>query len=200
MEMHLLYQIVLGVDNITSNLPARHAQQRRYIEPLFRISRLRQLLPTFYTVSQRLVTSLGQLATETDGPVTIDMSTWGNRAALELVGQGLIGHSFDSLEVGNAPKLYGDDIKYGFAAVSTAMSRLVLTYVAPYVASLETPGFNEWMLDMIPDKYAGSVKRLIRELASASQEIYTAKKSAIEAHGADGMHDVMSSLSKSAVL
>lgn len=41
------------------------------------------------------------------------MSHWGTRVSLELVGQGAVGHSFDSLEIDGEPNLYGEDMKQG---------------------------------------------------------------------------------------
>lgn len=43
----------------------------------------------------------------------MDMNYWGTRVALELTGQGAVGHSFDSLEIDAEPNLYGKEMKEG---------------------------------------------------------------------------------------
>lgn len=45
-----------------------------------------------------------------DSPTTIDLLSWCARAVLELVGQGGLGHSLDSL-TNNSANEYGDALK-----------------------------------------------------------------------------------------
>ena len=45
-----------------------------------------------------------------DGPTTVDVVSWFSRTALELMGRGGLGQSFDSL-ANNQRNKYGDDLQ-----------------------------------------------------------------------------------------
>ncbi len=84
------------------------------LNPVFSVAHMRNLTPVFHEISDRvccssvilLVFSSSQLpsqlrlAIETrvkDGPKELDILGWMGRTALELVGQGGLGYSFDPL-------------------------------------------------------------------------------------------------------
>ena len=56
-----------------------------------------------------------------DGPATLDVAGWMGRAALELVGQGGLGHSFDPL-IEDAQDEYTEAVK-DFSYVSSILTR-----------------------------------------------------------------------------
>jgi cytochrome P450 len=190
-----MLQLVLGTGGLGSTHGPEHARQRRTLNPLFHASRLRLLPPTFYSVTSRILSSLEQLTSE--GPTEIDMSHWGNRVSFELVGQGAVGHSFDSLRVGDEPNLYGEEMKGGFIALSTSEARLGLKYVLPLIASLSTPKFNRWLLSLVPDKTVGLVNRFIWDLDSTSKALFEEKKAAMIAGQSEDGKDIITGLSSS---
>ncbi|PPR07484.1 hypothetical protein CVT26_013454 [Gymnopilus dilepis] len=136
----------------------------------------------------------------------IDMSHWGTRVSLELVGQGAVGHSFDPLEIESKPNLYGEDMKQGFVALSTPASRLGMKYILPWVANLRTPAFNRWLLNLVPSSTVAVVRNFIDELDKTSKMLFNSKKKAI-LQGEDGLStergsgtDLMTSLIRDYVL
>ena len=99
---------------LLSTSGAAHKKQRKLLNPVFSGAHMRDLTPIFHDVVQRVsrmsmpsthamdLTCMLQLRTaiETriqDGPATLDVARWMGRTALELVGQGGLGHSFDPL-------------------------------------------------------------------------------------------------------
>jgi hypothetical protein len=148
------------------------------------------------------------------------MSHWGTRVSLELVGQGAAGFSFDTLAIDGKPNLYGEDMKQGLwaypvyfstreapsifssVALSTSASRLGMKYLLPLVASLRTPGFNRFLLNLVPVKTVGVVQKFIWELDGTSKKLFAMKKQALlqgngDLHGQEAQgKDLMTSLSE----
>ncbi|TFY57715.1 hypothetical protein EVG20_g8434, partial [Dentipellis fragilis] len=176
-EIHLMLQMVLGTKGLGSTHGAEHVRQRKYLNPIFGASYLKHMPPLFYEVTQRFVQSLKTLCTE--GPTEMDMSHWGTRVSLEFVGQGAMGVSLDSLEVDAKPNLYGEDLKGGFVALSIPAARLGVKYFLPRIASLSTPGFNRWLLNLVPSPLVAIIRNFIWELERNSQVMFQEKKNAI---------------------
>lgn len=85
-----------------------HRKQRKLLNPVFSINHMRHLAPVFYAVAHRLRDGLSMQISESDGD--IDILDWMGRTALELVGQGGLGYSFDTL-VDATPNAYRDALK-----------------------------------------------------------------------------------------
>ncbi|KAF9459222.1 cytochrome P450 [Collybia nuda] len=177
MEIHIMLQMVLGNRGLGATRGVEHHRQRKILNPMFSSSSLRHMVPIFYDVTHKFLESLQALCAE--GSTEIDMSHWGTRVSLELVGQGAVGHSFDSLEVEGKSSLYGEDMKQGFVALSTSASRLGMKYLLPLVSSLRTPGFNKSLLNVIPSPTVGIIRKFIWDLDVTSRELFTMKKEKI---------------------
>lgn len=63
------------------------------LNPVFSMAHMRHLLPIFYPVVYKLREAIASRVA--DGSREIDMLQWMGRTALELIGQGGLGHSFD---------------------------------------------------------------------------------------------------------
>ena len=107
-------KIIFG-KSLLSTHGAVHRKQRKLLNPVFSIAHMRHLTPIFYGVAERVsrpsmslqdltYTRLAfeladaisaQISTE-DGQ-DVDILRWVSRAALELIGQGGLGYSFDPL-------------------------------------------------------------------------------------------------------
>ncbi|TFY76368.1 hypothetical protein EWM64_g7641 [Hericium alpestre] len=114
-----------------------------------------------------------------DGQREIDMSHWGTRVSLEFVGQGAIGFQLDSLAIDSKPNLYGEDMKQGFVALSTPAARLAMKYFLPRIASIHTPAFNRWLLNLVPSPLVTIVKNFVWELDANSRTMFQQKKEAL---------------------
>jgi cytochrome P450 len=105
-----------------------HRKQRKMLNPVFSIAHMRSMTPLFYEVIHRVrirililcvvihhLTCDVQLRTAVERKVEnetteIDLHNWMSRTALELVGQGGLGYSFDPL-TDDTRNEYGDAIK-----------------------------------------------------------------------------------------
>ena len=94
-----------------------HKRQRKLLNPVFSAAHMRNLTPVFHSISDKVCCPAAsstldlvliplawpfqlRIALETrlrDGPRELDILEWMGRTALELVGQGMMGYSFDPL-------------------------------------------------------------------------------------------------------
>ena len=120
---HSTTRLLVG-PGLLSAFGAEHRRQRKLLNPAFSAAHMRGLSPIFYGVAGKVsAVSLSricllpsypfhqangsyvlafQLRTALerqvkDGPKDIDVLEWMGRTALELVGQGMMGYSFDPL-------------------------------------------------------------------------------------------------------
>lgn len=77
-----------------------------------------------------------------------------------------------------------------------------MKYLLPLVASLRTPGFNRFLLNLVPVKTVGVVQKFIWELDGTSKKLFAMKKQALlqgngDLHGQEAQgKDLMTSLSE----
>lgn len=93
---------------LLSTLGDHHRKQRKMLNPVFSVNHMRHMLPIFYHVIYKLRDAVS--AQVLNGHNDIDVLSWTGRAALELIGQGGIGYSFDPL-VEDVKNDYGDAMK-----------------------------------------------------------------------------------------
>lgn len=99
----------------------QHRRQRKLTAPIFATSQLRQIVPTFYEIAEKV--NINNLQLEIKACLhgrqltgilsrdirekdigggghgkTLDMSNWMSRVALESVGRAVLGYSFDPLD------------------------------------------------------------------------------------------------------
>ncbi|KAI0060167.1 cytochrome P450 [Artomyces pyxidatus] len=79
-----------------STTGAHHRRQRKQLNPVFSIKNMRALIPIFQNVTHQLQDSMRTMLDK--GAQEIDIVEWLGRLALELVAQGGLGHTFDSLD------------------------------------------------------------------------------------------------------
>ena len=138
-----------------------------------------------------------KLALETrvkEGPATLDVVGWMGRTALELVGQGGLGHSFDPLTE-DAQDEYTEAVK-GFSYVSShfvdgLMTDVCCTHSAansdlrhlrgflPYIVRLGPAWFRRILLDLAPYEKLQRVKRNCDIVNQGCLSLFNAKKEAL---------------------
>ncbi|KAI0927616.1 hypothetical protein AcV5_008103 [Taiwanofungus camphoratus] len=132
------------------------------------------MLPTFYKTAHRLREAF--VIQVRDGPKHIDILGWMGRTALELIGQGGLGYSFDSLV---------EDMKDPFAEAlkslaPTLQSLFLLFPLLPYVSWIGSPSFQRRVIDMFPHKGVQKLKSIIDIMDQKSVSIFEAKKLALQ--------------------
>ncbi|CCL99518.1 uncharacterized protein FIBRA_01536 [Fibroporia radiculosa] len=168
--------IMLG-PGLLSMQGEKHRKQRKLLNPAFSIKHMRYMLPIFYQVVDKLRVAIERQVAS--GPQEIDMLNWMSRTALELIGQGGLGYSFDPL-VEDVKNDYGDALKSIVPNLGKIlpMVRLVL----PFIVRLGPAKFRRSIVDRIPHEEVQAVKNTVDTMDRRSREIYEEKKAAIR-HG-----------------
>ncbi|KAJ3479304.1 hypothetical protein NLI96_g9146 [Meripilus lineatus] len=152
-----------------------HRRLRKMLTPVFTISHMRHMTPIFYQVAHRLRGGIGKQVSQSSGDV--DVLNWVSRTALELVGQGGMGYSFDPL-VEDAKNVFGDSIKGILPAMFALASYLFMT---PYIVKIGSASFRRWVLDnLVPSSKVQRLKNLIDVLDSESKDLLAKKRKALE--------------------
>ncbi|OCH91430.1 cytochrome P450 [Obba rivulosa] len=150
-----------------------HRKQRKMLNPVFSISHMREMIPIFYDVTHRLEAAIS--ARVEDGPQELDILKWLGRTALELIGQGGLGYSFDPL-IADVP----DDLGDAHKALGPKLARLMIyQLVLPYVIDMGPPALRRRLLDWFPDARVREVKKIVYTIYDRSKQIYLEKKAAL---------------------
>ncbi|KAJ3559695.1 hypothetical protein NM688_g182 [Phlebia brevispora] len=158
---------------ITVDAGDRHRFQRKNLNPVFSIVHMRYVTPIFYKTMRKLRDAV---MAEIKGTSTeVDMLTWMGRAALELIGQGGLGYSFDPLVV-DMKDTYGHALKTLQPAISKSRMWIMLS---PYYRWLGPAWFRRFLACLVPDPFFQNLVTLKRTMSRSSQDIYNSKKSAL---------------------
>ncbi|TFK75131.1 cytochrome P450 [Pluteus cervinus] len=170
-------RIIFG-EGLLSTLGEQHRKQRKMLNPVFSIAHMRQMIPTFYEVANKL----GQaVEVKVKSKVEeIDMLEWMTRTALELIGQSGLGYSFDSL-VDNAPQHpYSISVKQ-LVPVGFRLFFLRI-YVLPRIAGWGSPAFRRAVVDLlqVPSKTIRQMRDIVDLMHQTSLEIIQQKQKALK--------------------
>ncbi|PIL26606.1 cytochrome P450 [Ganoderma sinense ZZ0214-1] len=173
-----------GVLSVTGT----HRKQRKMFTPPFASRHLRGLDPVFYSVTRNLVNAISLCAG--DDTQDVDILQWMSRAALELIGQTGLGHSFDPLtqDVSNA---YSDAVK-NFAPVATSGEVMLLRQLTPLVGSFGPAWLRRWLVEKVPIAGVQKPIHISDTLHLQTSELLRDKKAAVLVNGTT--NDIMSAL------
>ncbi|KAI0368654.1 cytochrome P450 [Pilatotrama ljubarskyi] len=186
-------QLLLGPGLLATN-GEQHKRQRKMLNPVFSAAYMRTMTPFFHEVVGKLRDAIE--ARISAGAPEIDIAGWMARAALELVGQGGLGHSFDPL-VHETKDDYTEAVK---ALIPVFAEVEWIRFFLPFVNYLGPAWFRRMLLDLVPHKGVQRLKRIVDVMHRRSLEIYHERKAAAlrgddptSSHSANGQ-DVMSVL------
>lgn len=166
------FRLIFG-PGLLSTLGHHHRKQRKMLNPVFSIHHMRQMLPTFYAVTAKLRDAVA--AQVADGTAEIDILHWMTRTALELIGQGGLGYSFDPLTE-NIVNPYAKAIKN----MSKSLFHLFIPrQFLPFVVRNSSPGFRRFMMNFLPWRTLHEVRDITNILSTMAREVLEAKKSAV---------------------
>lgn len=139
-----------------------------------------------------------------DGKAEVNVMGWFSRAALEYIGQGGLGYSFESLDL-NKKNVYGDAVKM-FVYVSLPIlstfihgTRIFIRHsiylssspvlidldkhlrVLPYVMNIGPAWFRRFIIDILPSKPVQKMKGIIDIMQKTSEDIVAQKREALAA-------------------
>ncbi|EPT01796.1 hypothetical protein FOMPIDRAFT_1048392 [Fomitopsis schrenkii] len=177
--------VFLGVNRavfgtcLLSTLGPHHGRQRKILNPAFSVNHMRDMLPLFYDLGHKFRDAIK--ARVSDDPQELDMLGWLGRVALELVGQGTLGYSFDPL-LRDKPDSYGQALK---SLVPKLDSIAILQRLIPLFESLP-----RWMLSAAVQAFPTGTRiheiaKVVNTLDQRTKEIYAEKKRALAKGGAE---------------
>ncbi|KAF8896617.1 cytochrome P450 [Infundibulicybe gibba] len=170
----ILNRLAFG-EGLLATMGDHHRKQRKMLNPVFSIAHMRNMVPIFYQIIQKL-----QLAFELqvkDGPQEIEIVDWMTRTALELIGQSGLGTSFDPLTAGAAVHPYCKSAKAYVPAL--AQMNFLLENVLPISSKIGPPKFRRAMINLIPLKPLHHVRDIVDVMSKTSVEILEGKKKAL---------------------
>ncbi|KAI0782961.1 cytochrome P450 [Abortiporus biennis] len=188
-------KFLLG-DGLLAVVGSKHRAQRKMMNPVFSIAHMRGLFPTFTNISYKLRDALRNQVK--DGRKEIDILGWIGRTALELIGQGGLGYSFDLL-VEDVPNELGEAIKKlmpsigGMLRFSEGLSLLDRLG--------QTSAGVKQILRWIPFQKVQNTLKLVNTLHDECERIYYEKKTALltgknDIQPVGDGHDIMTVLLK----
>ncbi|EIM84927.1 cytochrome P450 [Stereum hirsutum FP-91666 SS1] len=187
--------LVFGM-GLLSTRGEHHRKQRKLLNPVFSIKHMRYMLPIFHGISHQLCDVFQKKIAS--GTQEIDVLDWMTRVALELVGQGGLGYSFESLDE-NSSNLYGNAMK---DFVPTVASIQLIRQLLPWFSNIGTPTFRRYIAQNLPFKRLNRLVELSDIMDETSNAILSAKRKALEkgddavVHQVGEGRDIMSILMK----
>ncbi|PIL26669.1 cytochrome P450 [Ganoderma sinense ZZ0214-1] len=173
LQLMLTARLIVG-PGILAAFGPEHRRQRKLLNPAFSIAHMRGLSPIFYNVAGKLRTAIERQVE--GGPKDLDILEWMGRTALELVGQGMMGYSFDPL----VAEVHNDFAEAVKSFVPTFAEVQWVRVFVPLVVKLGPPRFRRFLLDCLPIKSIQRMKAISDVMHHRSLEIYNEKKAAIE--------------------
>ncbi|KAI0668338.1 cytochrome P450 [Trametes maxima] len=160
---------------LLATLGNQHRRQRKMLNPLFSAKHLRDMTPLFHDIVHRLEDALTSRVK--DGPKELDMLSWMGRTALELIGQGGLGHSFDPLTEDVADD-FADVVKAYFPVQAhfSLLTRLML----PTLVKLGAAWFRRRVVEVLPHGPTQRMKGVSDALEARSLQIVNDKKAALQ--------------------
>ncbi|KAH9890480.1 cytochrome P450 [Cubamyces lactineus] len=145
------------------------------LNPLFSAKHLREMTPMFNTIAHRLLDAISSRVEK--GSREVDVLGWMGRAALELIGQGGLGYSFDPLTEDKADD-FADSIK-AFFPVSSQVPAFI-HQLLPWLVRIGPPSFRRKMVEMAPFGAVQRLKQISDTICARSIGIIAEKKAALE--------------------
>ncbi|TBU29234.1 cytochrome P450 [Dichomitus squalens] len=180
----ILTNTLLFGPGLLSTFGQKHRKQRKSLNPAFSAAHIRGLAPIFYRITGKL--KVGLEARVINGLQEIDILAWMGRTALELVGQGMMGYSFDPL----VEEVHNDFAEAVKAFVPTFAEVQWARALVPVTVKLGPASFRRFMLDRLPIKSIQRMKTISDVMHERSRQIYNEKKAAIEHGDRDVVHAV----------
>ncbi|KAI0789219.1 cytochrome P450 [Abortiporus biennis] len=162
-----------------------HRRQRKMLNPVFSINHMRHMTPIFYAIAHKLRDAIGVQVKES--PKDLDMLRWIGRTALELVGQGGLGYSFDPL-IEDKPNAFGDAMKN---LLPTVFQLQLIRFTFNYFTRLGSASFRRRLVELMPHPLIQKIKDIIDTMHFHAVDILNSKKQALKS-GDEAVSDQLS--------
>ncbi|GJE84313.1 cytochrome P450 [Phanerochaete sordida] len=161
-----------------------HRRQRKVLNPVFSVNHIRNMTPIFYDVARRL--RRGLTAEISSAGPEVEILDWLSRTALELIGQGGLGHSLDTLE-SRKQNTYRDALKQ---LLPTHMALHFWRILLPYAVKYVPLSIRRAIGPRLPHPTMQKLRRIIDTMDGQARAIYYAKKGALERGDKSGEHQI----------
>ncbi|KAJ3557572.1 hypothetical protein NP233_g11706 [Leucocoprinus birnbaumii] len=157
----------------------RHKKQRKMLNPAFSSNQIREFMPVFYEVTEKLCIALKKNAV--GGSQEVDLLEWMTRTALEVIGQSVMGYSFDNFEAEGVVHPYAQSIKRLPELMSGTFGFFCNQYVFPLATKFNFPRIKRAIVDYMPIARVQEMKQTIDVMHQTSLDIVKAKRDALQA-------------------
>ncbi|KAH9923622.1 cytochrome P450 [Fomitopsis serialis] len=154
---------------MVSTLGTHHRRQRKLLNPVFTTNRMRSLLPICYKSDSRYATSM-----VASGPQELDVLSWTTRIALESIGQGAFGHSFDTLADARRSE-FGQTVMKLFPAIACLY---LWADTFPILDRIPTP-IRKFLAYFSPVQAGHELRRLMNDILWHGTKMFEEKKRAL---------------------
>ncbi|EIM80363.1 cytochrome P450 [Stereum hirsutum FP-91666 SS1] len=170
--------------SLTATMGDHHRRQRKLLNPVFSVNHMRYMTPIFYRVTHQLSDIVKTKIS--GGSQELDMMEWMSRLALELVGQGGLGYSFNALDE-NVRNEYAEAVR----EFSPTLAKLQpYGQFLPWAARVGPSWLRRWLAKTVPWEDLNRMVNIIDVMEKTSTNILDAKKRAFEKGDEAVLHQV----------
>ncbi|EAU85621.2 hypothetical protein CC1G_06334 [Coprinopsis cinerea okayama7 len=174
------FQISNGLifgNGLLATIGDHHKKQRKLVNPAFSTGHLRNMVPIFIGVANRLRDTLTRVATK--GPTEVEFLHWVTRSALEIIGQSSFGYSFDQLTEDYKEHPYAKSVK--MLTTEQINNILLIIFVFPIVRRWNLGGkrLQRFFADNLTFGAPRRLRDIIDIMHSTSVEIFQLKQRAL---------------------
>nr|BAL05087.1 cytochrome P450 [Phanerodontia chrysosporium] len=164
---------------------AHHRKQRKLLNAIFSIARMRDTAPIFYNVAHRLRDAIS--ADLNQGSGEINMIEWFSRAALELAGRGGVAYSFDALEANSENSEFGMTVKqYSPTTIALHFWRILSPYASLYIPRVVRLALGR----LVPHKDLQRIQMIAHAISAQSKKIYDFRMAAFQRGDEDAVREI----------
>ncbi|KAI0086796.1 cytochrome P450 [Irpex rosettiformis] len=150
----------------------RHKRQRKMLNPAFSVAQMRHITHMLYMTAHTLQESIQRDIKGKDD--AIDVLGWLSRSALDSIGRGGLGYSFDALHSEHSNEFANALKTFAPAYTNVAVIAPVVQYLR-----LGAAGFGRRIMAFIPLRDVNQLRSSVSSMQSQSKQIYGEKKSII---------------------
>ncbi|KAK7685185.1 hypothetical protein QCA50_011548 [Cerrena zonata] len=153
----------------------QHRKQRKMLNPVFSPQHLRSITPIFFNVAHKMCDGIeAQIGESVE---TVNVINWFSRTALELIGQGGLGYSLDSLDKPVANAL-GDALR---ELLPAAFEISEVQFLFKHLNKLGSPPFRGALAALLPMPTIQKLRELIDIIEVESKANLADKRTALQA-------------------
>ncbi|KAH6919088.1 cytochrome P450 [Coprinopsis sp. MPI-PUGE-AT-0042] len=173
----------------------KHKQQRKALNTAFSTSHIRNMVSIFDEITSKLAETLSNIAGQENKE--IEVFDWITRGALEIIGQGGFGYSFDTLSQHDKPHPFASSVKILFRLMNDTQPMQL--FIFPLVRKYNLGGkhIQSFVMRYLTWGPLRKLAEVVEVMHRTSLDIYETRKQSLELGGEDSSRkDILSALMK----